>query len=124
MSSQKWLNEIMFEKYKQIGEENDEDDFEHIDESDDEAKANLNKLDFDNDLIVLAINQQRKHFMIFNTNSANLDKNSNMAESLGFDELDRSDNRFETQLSNWLDKLTEGLNMSKKYVVKKWPNFG
>ena len=114
----------MFQKYRQIGEENDEDDFEHIDESDDEAKANLNKLDFDNDLIVLAINQQRKHFMIFNTNAANLDKDSNMAESLGFDDLDRCDNRFETQLSNWLDKLTEGLNMSQKYVVKKWPNFG
>lgn len=112
----------MFQKYKSIGEENDIDISE--DEYEDEIKANLNKLDYDKSLIVLALNTQRKHFLIFNIDATNLlttcDQNS---RSIGFEDSNRFKNKFQIEFNNWLDKLTEGLNMSDKYTVRKWPDF-
>lgn len=125
IKSQKWLNEIMFHKYRSLGDENDIDISD--DEYDDAIKANLNKLDYENSLIVLAINQQRRHFLIFNIDSINLHTHidSNIENCLGFDDStsNRYENKFQVKLSNWLDKLTEGLNMNDKFTVKKWPDF-
>lgn len=122
ITSQKWLNEIMFQKYKSIGEENEIDISE--DEYEDEIKANLNKLDYDRSIIALALNTQRKHFLIFNIDANNLlttvDQNS---RGVGFEDSNRFKNKFQIELNNWLDKLTEGLNMNDKYTVRKWPEF-
>ena len=123
-SSQKWLNEIMFQKYRSMGEENDIDISD--DEYDDIIKANLNKLDYDRSLICLAINQQRRHFLIFNIDIKNLFTtcDSNVTEAcFGLDDSRRFENKYQIELTNWLDKLTEGLNMSDKFTVKNWPDF-
>ena len=101
----------MFQKYKSIGEENEIDISE--DEYEDDIKANLNKLDYDRSIIALALNTQRKHFLIFNIDANNLlttvDQNS---RGVGFEDSNRFKNKFQIELNNWLDKLTEGLNMN------------
>lgn len=121
--SRKWMNEIMFQKYRSMGEENDIDISD--DEYDDAIKANLNKLDYDESLICLAINQQRRHFLIFNVDIMKLNTtcNSSISEScFGLDDSRRFENKYQIELANWLDKLTEGLNTSDKFTVKYWPD--
>ena len=50
------------------------------------------------------------------------DEDNIYESSLGFSS--ELDDKFENELSIWLDKLTEGNIMNyKKYEVKKWPNF-
>jgi len=50
------------------------------------------------------------------------DEDNIYESSLGFSS--ELEDKFENELSNWLDKLTEGLNMNlNRYQVKKWPNF-
>ena len=113
----------MFQKYRSLDDENDIDISD--DDYDDAIKAKLNKLDYENSLICLAINQQRRHFLIFKIGTENLTSRCDSAieHSLGFEDSKRFENKFQIELANWLDKLTEGLNMSDKFTVKKWPEF-
>ncbi len=126
LSSRRWLNEIMFQKYRALENDNDLSDISDDDDYDDAIKAHLNKIDYANSLTCLAINQQRRHFLIFSVAAGSLDvkRESAVEGCLGFEGgSGRYDNKFQVELANWLDKLTEGLNMSDKFTVKKWPEF-
>ena len=73
---------------------------------DDTIKANLNKLNYEQSIICLAINTSRRHFLIFNIDIAN-----NQAD-INNQTQKRYKNKFQIEFANWLDKLTEGLNMN------------
>lgn len=121
-SSQRWINEIMFQKYRSLGEENDIDISE--DEYDEAVKASLNKLDYENSLITMAINQQRRHFLLHELDVSHLYTTCDAEMCYGLEDINRFENKYQIELANWLDKLTEGLSMSKdKFTIKKWPEF-
>ena len=97
------------------------------DVDDDTEDEEENFIDFKKNYIVLGINQQRKYYLVFNVAKKILnfrcrDEDNIYDSSLGFSS--ELEDKFESGLANWLDKLTEGLNMNfKKYPVKKWPAF-
>lgn len=152
LTAQKWLNEIMFERYKQLGEHsshhhhkkrqvdsdsessssssnNSDSEYEIYSQDDHkqlyaatDKKVASSSIEFDGDAVVLAINSARKFYYVFNfkwqENQVGGGKsriNNNNCTSL-------EDNKFIDEFSNWLDKLTEGLDLNKK-SVQDWPAF-
>lgn len=140
-TGKKWLDEMIFDKYKQIDDETGEnsesestasgettDDYEQID-----AKVSI---DLKSECNVLAINNQQKYYTVFNfrfsgQNSTYINlrrKNSKsgnislMDQSMGLEESysEQLENKFINELCNWMDKFTEGF-LSNKIYVKQWP---
>ena len=111
----------MFQKFRSLGEENDIDISD--DEYDDAIKATLNKLDYENSLITMAINTQRRHFLLHELSINHLYTTCDAESCYGLEDINRFENKYQIELANWLDKLTEGLNMNDKFTVKKWPEF-
>ena len=131
----------MYERYKQLDENNDVDNSESGSEeaeyeiySQDEDKQifsenkkdlkkrskrlNLTKkqIEFDGDCIILAVNSLRKFYYVFN-----FKWNRHVSQDcLGLG--DDFDSKFIDEFSNWMDKLTEGLDLNKK-IIKDWPIF-
>lgn len=118
----KWLEDLVNLTYGQYQSKPKLNEDEDGDESSAAKLINIKK-----NYLVLAINQQRKFYLIFNVARKILNfrcrDEENIYEScLGFNS--ELEDKFENGLSNWLDKLTEGLNMNNvKYQVKKWPDF-
>ena len=120
---QKWLNDLVTLTHNPTEPKIKEDD------NDDEDNINpiSELINVKKNYVVLAINQQRKFYLVFNVKRKILNfrcrDEENIYEScLGFNS--ELEDKFEKGLSNWLDKLTEGLNMNYvKYQVKKWPDF-
>jgi hypothetical protein len=125
-SGSKWINDLCTESYNVVESKNEDDTDEYIGEEEEEDQEG-NFIDFKKNYIVLAINQQRKHYLVFKVAKTILnfrcrDEDNIYESSLGFNS--ELEDKFENGLANWLDKLTEGLNMDfKKYNVKKWPAF-
>jgi hypothetical protein len=148
LSAQKWLNEIMFERYKQLGEckhikknkpdsdsnsdsfssssKNSDSEYEIYSQDEDkqlyaEKKSSSSSIEFDGDAVVLAINSARKFYYVFNFK---WQENANQAGKSRVENRTvlGDDSKFIDEFSNWLDKLTEGLDLSKKYV-QDWPAF-
>ena len=121
-ASLKWINDLCTESYRVNECKNEEDNDEYINNEEEE-----NFIDFKKNYIVLALNQQRKYFLVFKVAKTILnfrcrDEDNIYESSLGFNS--ELEDKFEHGLVNWLDKLTEGLNMDfQKYNVKKWPAF-
>jgi hypothetical protein len=124
---QKWLNDLASNTYKQVDENDQESDNESGDSNNNSSSSNREIIDFKRNYIVLSINQQRKFYLMFSLPKKILnfrcrDEDNIYESSLGFSS--ELEDKFENELSNWLDKLTEGLNMNlNRYQVKKWPNF-
>jgi hypothetical protein len=160
LTGYRWLNEIKFNKYNSL----DDDNYLVVDNTKTSSQDDKRILAFaDADCLILAINSQRHYFTVFNfksnyteasysnikkkprrrvsihseeyengSNDSNVDESDDddsesdneseelMETCLGFD--DSSANLFKFELSNWLDKLTEGLG-SEKHYVKEWPQF-
>lgn len=93
------------------------------------------------DCFVMAINSSQKYFLLFNFKSSddgssylNLNYSStgrkeklssgSLEKSLGLEERysTEQENLIMLNLSNWLDKITEGFCPSK-HTIKEWPNF-
>ncbi len=130
LASRRWLNEIMFQKYRALENETNDDlsDLSDDDDYDETIKADLNKIDYKNSLTCLAINNQRRHFLILSLPAKSLEmkraKLSGIEGCMGFESGNEIfENKFQIELGNWLDKLTEGLNMNEKFTVRKWPEF-
>ena len=112
--------------------------FDSDDESEDEYEqiGDKNLIDLKADCNVMVINSSQKYYIPLNfrlndpnespSSYLNLQrKNSNksfMEQSIGFEESYSSqmETKFMSELSNWLDKFTEGL-LSNKNFVKEWP---
>ncbi|CAF0926373.1 unnamed protein product, partial [Brachionus calyciflorus] len=133
----KWLDEIIYKRYQQLGverpsdrdSEDSDDEFERIDEK--------NLIDLKADCNVLAINNSNKYYIPLNfrlndpngsdSSYLNLQRRNSvnkslMEQSIGFEESYsiQMENKFVLELSNWLDKFTEGL-LSNKTQIKEWP---
>lgn len=126
-SGQKWINDLCAQSYKEMDPNEANNVINANDVDDDTEDEEENFIDFKKNYIVLGINQQRKYYLVFNVAKKILnfrcrDEDNIYDSSLGFSS--ELEDKFESGLANWLDKLTEGLNMNfKKYHVKKWPAF-
>ena len=127
----------MFDRYKQLDENNESDDscneeeadYEIYSQDDDKqlyneknkrekknAKRTSKKtVEFSSEPLVLAINSKRKFYYAF---SFKWSDQRGAQDCFGFDEDVQT--RFVGELSNWLDKFTEGLDLNKK-CVETWP---
>jgi len=121
----------MFEKYKQLDGNNEvensdssnaESDYEIYSQDEDKQLYNENKsskkqIEFDGDCIVLGINSLRKFYYVFNF-KWNKQKSVKDFSQIG----EKFEIKFVEEFSNWMDKLTEGLDLKKKNV-HDWPTF-
>jgi hypothetical protein len=126
----------MYEKYKQLDgnnevensdSSNEESDYEIYSQDEDKQLYNENKralnksskkqIEFDGDCIVLGINSLRKFYYVFNF-KWNKQKNVKDFSQIG----ENFEIKFVEEFSNWMDKLTEGLDLNKK-IVQDWPSF-
>jgi hypothetical protein len=141
LEGQKWLNEIKYEKYKQLGDNESSDTSSNssvsskLCESTETLHQNAtfneqeqNRADaLFGDCVILAINTHRKQFLVFNFLIESV-RNGESAEKQTEDELgDYSTtvgHKFYDELLIWLDKLTEGLCQEMKtFDLKKWPTY-
>lgn len=153
LPNQKWFNELMFDKYKELEDDlNDddnslkstkqksnstsslssEDDFEKIKQNYKYQSGKMN----DGGCIFLAINSNKKYFTTFNfkpTKSSFLnlnikktnDKKSDylLEECLNLEDETSYKQEFLNHVSNCLDKYTEGLCDQNKKFVDEWPEY-
>lgn len=72
------------------------------------------------DCFVIAINPSQKYFVLFDLKS----EVSTLEKSLGLDDnfSPQTETMIMQSLSNWLDKITEGLSPNKN-AIRDWPVF-
>jgi hypothetical protein len=141
-SNQKWYNELMFDKYKElVNDDQSQSSSKKTDStqslsstSSDEGFEKIMKSEssskLDGSCEILAINSAKKYFTKYNFKpnkssylnlKINNKKSDLLEECLSFEDDVTYQQEFISDLSNWLDKYTEGLCDQNKKYVEAWP---
>lgn len=114
-------------------------EYERIPNQEHHHSNSLRNSNLDRDCLVLCINVKQNYYLALNlfkpsaecdhdestSSYLNLHRRNSLEHSLGLDEsfTNEQENRFALRLSNWLDRIADGLCDNNQHTVKEWPEY-